>query len=249
MNFKRLFSKKPSSSPRQDELSEPLLSAEMRKATTSEPFPEIGHESERASTYKPPVLRPSIGNVLTSMAKNVYSHVTRETNVAKIVGSQGAGLDPGFGGKGGASEAFKAIDASTAQTFSEHSRNFIHLGLDSEGRENRPSEFYSDFYARQGIESRVLHVTMPTGASVIPDPDDTQGGRYKTSSAISQQHIVHIPLSTAFRAPGTIGADYAPEPFVRQATQEIGGRSVMQRTEDIRRAVHSTSETIYPDTD
>ena len=49
------------------------------------------------------------------------------------------------------------------------------------------------------------------------------------------------------RAPGTIGADYGPQPFVEGVTQDISGRSFPERTEDTRRTVHRTEKTIYTD--
>ncbi|MBV1776678.1 hypothetical protein KSF73_13255 [Burkholderiaceae bacterium DAT-1] len=182
---------------------------------------------------------PCRESVTASIEQNVYSHVTREENVPKIVGNEGIGLDPARGGQGGASAAVGKA------RFVRNSTGFIHLVLDKEGVKNRPSEFYTSVFHERGIESRVLNVTVPQLSEMRHDPDDRQGGRYKTQQAIPQSHIVPIPLTTAFRPVGEIGADYAPHDFVKHATRDIPNRTVQQRTEDIRRAVHKSDKTIF----
>jgi hypothetical protein len=181
--------------------------------------------------------QPNQSEVQSSLDKHVYTHVTRESNVRAIMTS---GLDPAHGGKGGASAAVGRDD------FIKRSTGFVHLGLDAEGIDNKPSEFYSGVYAAKRISSSVLRLSLPAAAHIHSDPDDPQGGRYKTTTAIPPSHIVPLPMKVAFRAPGVIGADYAPHDFVAGATRDIGGRTITQRTEDIRRAVHGTEKTIYP---
>lgn len=184
--------------------------------------------------------RPTVQGVKRKLAEQLYSHVTREESVSSIMKT---GLDPSRGGTGGAS------DAIGSEKFKEQSANYVHLGLDSKALPGKPraSESYASFYEHSGIESRTLNVGLPQGAELVPDPDDKRGGRYKTKSAISPGHIVPHSLKTAFRAPGAIGADYAPAEFVKRVTAADSNRSIKQLTEDIRRAVYNTEDTIFPD--
>lgn len=59
-------------------------------------------------------------------------------------------------------------------------------------------------------------------------------------------------MNIAIRARGEIGADYAPAAFVEAATRPVPGsgeigvdRTLSQKTEDMRRAIHGG--TIYTD--
>lgn len=185
--------------------------------------------------------RPSQENIQKSLADNVFTHVTPNTNLQGIMGVEGVGLNPQLGGKGGASEF------AGNKRFIKNSAGFIHLGKDKEGIDTIPSKFYSDYYNNKSIPSSVLSVIPQNLNDLQPDQDDPMGGRYKTKTGVPKENIVHIPLPIAFRAPGTIGADYAPHNFVRGATKDIPGRTVQQRAEDIRRSLHRTEQVIYPD--
>ncbi len=189
--------------------------------------------------------RPTRQSVRNEIATNTLTHVTRETNVSGIMQE---GLQAHRGGTGGAGAALP--DSPARRAFIEHSRNFVHLGSADPrvyGNDN-PAVFYSNHYKRSGYVPRILRIapTPATRAMMERDPDDQGPGRMRTRSDIPPQHIVHTPLESAFRAAGVVGADYAPEPFVTNATG-AGGRSrtPTQQTEDIRRAVHDSEATIY----
>jgi hypothetical protein len=220
-----------------------VVASQVHSYHTTAHLASANHSAATETTHpgltKSVTVPPTREAVIEAMRKNLYSHVTPEKNLNGIVGVDGRGLDPSRGGSGGASEA-----AQSAQ-FIRNSKGFVHLGNEAEAPLGKsPSKFYSQFLEGKGIKAATLNVTVPNHKSLVEDPDDPQGGRYKTTDSIPKENIVHVPLRVAFRPFGQIGADFAPHEFLRGLNIDPK-RTPQELTEDVRRALHGDNKPMY----
>ncbi|MEW9698597.1 hypothetical protein [Paenibacillus sp. SI8] len=150
--------------------------------------------------------------VRSAEERSRFSHVTRDANVNSILQN---GLMTNYGGIGGASQAIGS------QQFQQHSQGHVHLGQDTGLSDNRPSQFYQQFYGSQGIPNTTL--TVYPGRQQLSqlhdDPDDTQGQRYRTTVDVPPSQIHPMPISV--RPSGTIGVDYAPSQALSAVRQQL----------------------------
>jgi hypothetical protein len=205
---------------------------------------------------------PTPAAVRAALQQNVFSHVTAFPNVipatfdptpegerAKIME---AGLLSQLGGVAGAGSMLP--NSKFKENMIKTSSGLVHLGsTDLRYDANSPRTFYEQHYRNNHRQSLTLSVapSREIRESLRDDPRDTAGGRLITERSIPASSILTVPLSDAIRpatGPGSIGADYAPAGFIRNALGDLGaGRHPTDQVEDIRRALHPDQPNIYPD--
>lgn len=148
-----------------------------------------------------------------------FSHVTREQHAEAILQQ---GLRASRGGQGGAGAA---LGGDQGAAFQQNSRGFVHLGQDAGlPSGDRPTRFYSQFYADQGIPSQALTVYPGEEqlAAMRDDPDDPAGGRFRLPVDVPPQQISRIPL--AVRPLGQEGPEHVPRAMPGATRQQLPPR-------------------------
>ncbi|WP_341664554.1 hypothetical protein [Vibrio sp.] len=159
-------------------------------------------------------------------------HITPEENIESILRS---GLDPNYGGRNGMSEG---------TNFQQSCKNKIHFIVDSFSSLDE-SEFIKT-NVRGNLENPTeLNIGLRDTLKYQPDPSYIQKGAFYTEERIEPEEIIPMPLKNAFREPGNIGADYTPDGFV-DAVSPKSTKSIIEKTEDIRKALWDKNESIYP---
>lgn len=195
--------------------------------------------------------------VNTAMYDARFGHVTdrsRMESIAKL------GLDPAFGGRDGAGDAFLAADPEnksrikTARKFNRDSKDHVHV---SKGQET--IDAYSDTLRAGNKDPVALTVYLDASRTRGPGADLQQDDRHPhdtthpiTNEKIPQSYKTKVRIPPAnimtegmvlgdkntLRPPGAIGADYAPAPMVEAIRSYMGPdyRSNTKMVEGMRRA-------------
>ncbi|NOH72314.1 hypothetical protein F0225_13335 [Vibrio pectenicida] len=158
-------------------------------------------------------------------------HITPKENIESILRN---GLDPNYGGRNGMSEG---------TDFQQSCKSKVHFIVDSF------STLDESEYIKRNVRGNLhnpteLHVGLPDTLKYHPDPSYIQQGAFYTEERIEPEEIIPMPLKTAFREPSSIGADYAPDGFV-EAVSPKSTKNIVEKTEDIRKALWDKNETIY----
>ena len=153
----------------------------------------------------------------------IGSHVTKESNLQSIMRE---GLDPKYGGSNGGG------------FYKKSSQGKVHFGIETECSVRcAPANRYS-VLINQPIE---LNIGLRKGIKFEEDLADGSPGIYFTREKVNPDEIIPMPLRTAFRKAGEIGADYSPSGFVH-AVIPSDSKSEAEKIEAIRKTVWETAE-------